>query len=698
MKKDDLLENTSILEAVDNLSSMAELNLEELGHDKGEVDSVLHLQTSHWLDLKNEEKTIKSVKDTFRTVHNYLKYVYKKEGTQLKDKEIQKGVKSIVALAAEAAGKVDQCVKLFKDKKGVSESKEFKDLIDFYEHKILKRFEEVIKSEEDWDDEWSGEADAADIQRRGLKDLETVTKDRDYELFFISKEDGSKFYNKNLIRHIRLVADFDLIIGSLSGDDPFLRIKILQDRMAHEAALFLKREIKGDLDKWIKKAGKFRDNYFVQIFYHSITALLLAANPHNLLIRKVGKGSISYFEDFRKYLRAGLDSIEYEQLIETLAGERDPFFKELLHIVHKLCFFLYMNKPDYSDSFSLLSRVIGREKKKGMVASLSLWNQVLDDHEALHSELKKFPSGPLFKVIDILHGEEVHGFDPYMQDDMPLFLCSLDVGKKEVGLILSAAPLHQKQIDKAVVIGEFLGCMRYAKEEKKKFLLINFQDRTSWKEFARSHALEEFQKNAEVTNCIDVITIPKETDYYAQSDEYLKISSAKEFKKTLLDQVKSGENCGYYFPKEYERESLIKFVNDSIEWIHIRFFGEKEELSRKNRLDYIEIFYNILILKFIKLSEADYVIFSAKDSIDTSAIAAASFYAFMKLLSIGSDWKEDEKELFLNTIFLRAFLIRERTVDNRAMSRGVSMLSVLSGELEMNRTKIVKELKVFGLS
>ena len=319
MKKDDLLENTSILEAVDNLSSMAELNLEELGHNKGEVDSVLHLQTSHWLDLKNEEKTIKSVKDTFRTVHNYLKYVYKKEGTQLKDKEIQKGVKSIVALAAEAAGKVDQCVKLFKDKKGVSESKEFKDLIDFYEHKILKRFEEVIKSEEDWDDEWSGEADAADIQRRGLKDLETVTKDRDYELFFISKEDGSKFYNKNLIRHIRLVADFDLIIGSLSGDDPFLRIKILQDRMAHEAALFLKREIKGDLDKWIKKAGKFRDNYFVQIFYHSITALLLAANPHNLLIRKVGKGSISYFEDFRKYLRAGLDSIEYEQLIETLA-------------------------------------------------------------------------------------------------------------------------------------------------------------------------------------------------------------------------------------------------------------------------------------------------------------------------------------------------------------------------------------------
>ncbi len=692
MKKDDSLETASILEAVDNLSSMAELNLEELGHDKGEAESVLHLQTSHWLDLKNEEKTVKSVKDTFRVVHNYLKYVYKKEGSQLKDKEIQKGVKSIVALATEAAQKVDQCVKLFKDKKGVSESKEFKDLMDFYQHKILKRFEEVIKTEDDWEEEWAGEADAADIQRRGLKDLETVTKDRDYELFFITKEDGSRFYNKNLMRHIRLVADFDLIIGSLSGDDPFLRVKILQDRMAHEKALFLKRELKPDLDKWIRKAGKFRDNYFVQIFYRSIMARLLAANPHNLLIRKVGKGAISYFEDFRNYFRNVVDSIEYQQLIETLEGERDPFFKELLHLVHKLCFFLYMFKPDYSDALSLLSRVIGREQKKGMLPSLSLWNQVLDDHESLYNELKKFPSGPLFKVIDILHGDEINGFDPYMQDDMPSFLGSFDIGKKEVGLILSAAPIIQKQIDKSTVIGEFLGCLRYAKTEKKKFLLINFQDRTSWKEFARSHVLEEFQKEAEITKYLDVITLPKETEYYAQSDEYLKISSAKEFKKTLLDQVKSGESCGYYFPKEYEKDGSLTYMKESIEWIHLRFFANKEDLSRKNRLDFIEIFYNFLILKFIQLTGADYVMFCAKDSIDTSAIAIASFYAFIKLISIGSDWKEGEKELFLESIFLPAFLIRERTVDTRTMSRGISMLSVLSAELETNRTKIIKEL------
>ncbi len=698
MKKTDLLENSSILEAVDNLSSMAELDLSELEEEKGETESQLRLQTSHWLDLKNEEKTVQSVKDTFRVVHNYLKFVYKKEGGELKNAEIQKGVKSIVALATEAASKVDQCVKLFKDKRGVTESKEYKELMDFYEHKILKRFEEVIQSEDQWEEEWSGEEDPADIKRRGLKDLETVTKDRDYELFFILKEDGTKFYNKNLVRHIRLVADFDLIIGSLSGDDPFVKIKIIQDKMAHGESLFLKREIKGELDKWIKKAGKFRDNYFVQLFYRSIMSLLLASNPHNLLLRKVGKSAISYFEDFRNYLRAVLDSIDYEQLMEMQEGERDPFFKELLHIVHKLSFYLYMYSPDYSDAHSLISRVIGREKKKGVIHSLTLWNQVLDDQESLHLELKKFPSGPLFKVLDILHGEENKGFDPYMQEDMPSFLSHMKIHNKEVGLILSANPLHQRNIDKATVIGEFKGCLRYAKEVKKKFLLINFEDRTSWKGFARSLELEELQKNAEYSGALNVITLPKDSDYYAQADEYLKISSAKDFKTMLLEQIVSGASCGFYFPKEFNQEVTSTFSKETIEWIHDRFFAKKEELSRKNRLDFIEIFYNILIMKLIHLTGADYVLFSAKDSIDTSAVAIASFYAFIKLLAIGSDWKEDEKELFLNTIFLRAFLIRERTVDLRTVSRSISMLSVISTELETNRTKIIKELKALGIS
>jgi hypothetical protein len=695
MKQEDLIENSSILEAVDNLSSMAELNVEEFEHQREEKESVLHLATSNWLDLKNEEKTVQSVKNTFKVVHNYLKYIYKKEALHIKDIEVQKGVKSIVALATEAASKVDACVKHFKDKKNVSDCKEFRELIDFYNHKILKRFKEVIESEEAWEEEWAKQEDVADIQRRGLKDLEAVTKDKDYELFFILKEDGTRFYSKNLIRHMRLVADFDLIIGSLSGDDPFLKVKIIQDRIAHEEALFIKKQIKPDLDKWLKIAGKYRENYFVQLFYKSMLALMLASNAQNLLVNKVGRGACGYYADFKNYLRSLLDSMDYNQFIENPDNQNDPFFKDLMSLVHKTCFALYFYKPDYSDALSLLLRVIGRKLKKGVVASLSLWNQVLDDHEALQSELKKFPSGPLFKVLDMFHGEQTLGFDPYLAGDEPSFVADVNINKRPVSLILSAAPLHQKIITKADITGEFLGALRQAKEDKKKFLLLNFEDRTSWKEYERSHSLEELQKNAEFSKCLEVVTLAKQTEFYYQSDEYLKLGKAKEFKKMFIDQISSGETCGFYFSKSQNKMLSITFMEKMMDWIHDRFFGSKKELSRKNRLDFIEIFYNFLILGLIKNSNADYVIFVSKDSVDTSATTVASFYAFMKLLQSGSDWKEEENELFIETIFLRAFLIRERCVDAKSVSRSVSMLSVVSGELEANRLKILKELAKF---
>jgi hypothetical protein len=692
MKQEDLIENSSILEAVDNLSSMAELNIEEFSHDRNEKESLLHLSTANWLDLKNEEKTVESVKNTFKVVHNYLKYIYKKEATQIKDIEVQKGVKSIVSLATEAAAKVDECIKHFKDKKSVIHSKEYRDLIDFYNHKILKRFKEVIESEEAWEEEWSKEEDLADIQRRGLKDLESVTKDRDYELFYILKEDGTRFYSKNLLRHMRLVADFDLIIGSLSGDDPFLKVKLIQDRIAHEEAVFLKKQIKHDLDKWIKKAGKYRENYFVQLFYRSMLGLLLASNSQNLIVNKVGRGAIGYFSDFKNYLRAVLESIEYSQLIENPGEDEDRFFVELLNLIHKTAFTIHFFKPDYSDALSLLLRVIGRKKKTGVIGSFSLWNLVLDDHEALQSELKKFPSGPLFKVLDLFHGEQPVGFDPYINGDEPTFIANLNIDKKEIGLILSAAPLHQNIITKATVTGEFLAALRHAKVEKKKFLVINLEDRTSWKEYERSNVLETLQKNAEFSKCLEVVTIAKQTDFYYQSDEYLKLGKANDFKKIFSEQLRSKEVCGFYFPQKEATESNFKTFESIIDWIHERIFGGKKELSRKNRLDFIEIFYNFMIMNFIKKSDADYVVFLAKDSVDVSATSAASFYAFMKLIQSGSDWKEEENELFIETIFLRAFLIRERCVDAKAVSRAVSMLSVLSGELDANRVKILKEL------
>ena len=220
-KKQD--HDPTILEAVDNLSSMAELDIDSVkggkGEDKAPVD------TMRWLDVVDEKRTINSVKATLKVVLNYLKSLYK-QPKQLKDKSVQKGIISIMNLAEEAADKVEDYGKQCKKKISVRSSKEYVSLLEFYNHKIKPRFDHELQKEKEspQEEEEEEEEDLEDIKRRGLKDLAEVTRDHDYELFYLQKENGGKFFDKSLARHIRLVADFDTIINEFSAYDPLTKV------------------------------------------------------------------------------------------------------------------------------------------------------------------------------------------------------------------------------------------------------------------------------------------------------------------------------------------------------------------------------------------------------------------------------------------------------------------------------------------
>ncbi len=692
-------DDPSILEAVDNLSSMAELEVEEARVEKKEsTDETIRLNVNKWLDPRNEQKSLDSAKNTFKAVQKYLEHVYAKEGKSLKDIEMQKGVRSIIALANEAAFKLDQCRAVFGDKTSVTQTKEFRDLIEFYEKKILKRFEEVIQSEEEWGEEWGGEEDAADIQRRGLKDLESVTRDRDYELFHLTKEDGTRFYNRNLIRHIRLVADFDQLVSSVDGDDPLLKVRLVQDKEAQRASKSIYEHLGNDLDRWIRRAGKFREDPLVQTFFRAIMALLLSANKYNTIMQTSCKPSIAYFADFQYYLRATLYNVDYLSIIENPPEETDPFYENMIEVIHKTCYQLFVHKEDSSDALSLFVKILGLSdvpaSEKSVRSSLSTWNEVLDHHEALHGELTKFPSGPLFKVLDIIHEGPPEDFDPYMNDDRPAERFNLHFGKSHIQVITMGCPTRQAFVHKAEVIPEFVGFLRHMKKHSQKALVINFQDRTSWKEFARCSALEALHATAEFRFEIDIVTFPKDTDFTEQSDTYLKLNNAEEFKQNLLEQFKSEEECGFHFPKYFKRDELHEFANICIDTIHSTFFGKKDILSRKNRLDFIELFTQILIYKFLVVSQATHLFYTAKDGIDIPAVAAATTFALSKILGGSSDWHEEEKESYSSYIFLPALLVRERAVDLRLLSRSVSMLSVVSAELEVSRPQVQKALNM----
>src|SRR3989338_3454066 len=227
MTEEDLTEHTNILEAVNNLSSIAEINLKGVAGKTRPGGQIL--EAHRWFDAKNEVKTIGRVKGTLKTVHKYLKYIYAKETGEVRDPHIQKGIRSIMELAKEAAEKIDTYYSLQGYQK-IAESNEFKSLLDFYKKKILSKFKETLEEEEKWQEELQREEDVLDIQRRGLKDLESVIRDRDYELFYLTKEDGSLFFKTNLLRHIRLVTDFDQIIAAFREEDPLLKLQVFEDR------------------------------------------------------------------------------------------------------------------------------------------------------------------------------------------------------------------------------------------------------------------------------------------------------------------------------------------------------------------------------------------------------------------------------------------------------------------------------------
>ncbi len=671
-------DNLTLMEAVDNLSSMAEL----------EVATPI---PAKWLDPTKLEENQKTVKQTFKVLNNYLHHVYSKEKEQLKDIETQKGIQAIMVLAGEAAQKMDKFSSgLFK---GVTELEEYKDLQQFYLTKIMRRFQEVLETEEAWEKEWGQIASSVlDIERRGLKDLETVRRDKEYELFFIKKEDENPFFNRNLLRHIRLVGDFDETIKGSGGDDPFLKAKVLQDKDVHAAAKEIIKLSLVHIDAFYKEAMRHKEITFVMSLNSALMALMLTANPRNLRENTTGKSSLSYFRDFQIFLRGALNSIEYEKYIST---RPDPFAHTLINLSHSLCCFLFLRISSKKEATDFIHKLIQRGGKI-INEKQPFWSLLLDEDESIRALLRQYPSGPLLKTLDIFREEEAKdGFDPLIQDNLPHQLFTFTYDSADITVLRIPSPTLQEIINKAEVVGEFKGYLRFLKGER--HLLFNLQDRTSWQEHARCVALEEVQKQAEFSKSLTTVTLPKNTEFYTQAATYLDLNDAENFILTFKDQLASGEQCGFYFPPSINQKDLLEFTNAALKLVHNHFFAGRPTLARKVRLDFIEVFYLLLELKIIDLFKPDCCSFTCKDAIDVGAGNAAAFFSFLRMCTSEKEWTTEEKNLVLWILYSPALIIRERAVDPQNFNRTISVLAHIDATLSADRKKILSALTdLFG--
>lgn len=686
-----------IIEAVETLSNIADLEFDQNMGITQEHDLVLHEQkvtyrTVHWLHEKDADQTIAIVKDTFRVILHYLKEFYKKEYGYISDEKTIEGIKTIMVLVGEAAKKLDKYSSLFHQKhaKSVTELKEYKQLQEFYLSRISRKIDEGVLGA------WILALTRRAVPKKpSLKllehkptqtkhifiDLETVKKDTEYELFFLRKEDGSRFFNPRLIRNIKLVCDFGHYFGKTKSDDPFQDLIFWQDQLFHASAKKILKSAHKIFETFGREGSKHKDHELVLLISKAMIALMLSSNPHHLLRNNPAKSCVSYFEDFQFFLREALHSREYQRLIAYLPDQTDKLSLCLLDTIHALSWLFFVSLQGYQDIGKTIQKLLQEAMQEISSEHLThasfVWSQLAAEHTAMTKLLKHHPNGPLSKVLDVLEQGIYHFFDPIRQQNLPSQLYSIYFDERHVMNLHIPIPVHQEFIHKAMINEEFLAFLRYLKTKttNDKHLIFNLQDRTSWREYSRSVLFEELQKREEFNKNLVVVTLSMDTEFFHQLPPYQEDKHANVFIKHFKEHLQD-ENSGFYFPDFIKKAIFPKFVDGMIHTIHRIFFHNKNVLLREERLNFIEIFYTFLQLKIIELIKPESINFACKDGIDIGAVTSSQLYLFLKLIN-QEKLSESEIEYINILLYTPAILIRERLILPERFNRMLNVIKML---------------------
>lgn len=692
----------SIVEAVEALSSIADLEFDrDIGiaqkHELFLQNEKIDYKTVHWLHEAGAQPTVHLVREIFRVILHYLRQFYKKEYGYLTDQKTIEGIKTIMVLVGEAAKKLDKYTDLFHETKAksVMQFKEYKQLQDFYLTKIDRKIDEGVLSK--WILGLSlGKHKESNITLQGATnapeslvetnhvfvDLETVKKDTEYELFFIRKEDGSRFFSPRLLRNIKLVCDFGSYFGNRPNIDPLESIKLWHDRILHACARNMIKSLGDQMQRFYHDMRKHKNQELVILLNKALMALLLSSHAQNLLRHNPTKSCGEYFEDFQNFLRQVLHHKEYQKWLAYPPNDHHQLAHDVMNMIHLLNRGVYVSLQGMQEMIPVINGLVkqatqiqSKEHLEEAIASKAIWNRMSSEYAAMTKLLKHHPNGPLMKVLDILEEDAYHVYDPLMQHNIPNQLYDLHYNEQRINHIRMSAPIYQEAIGKAIIDEEFKGFLRLNNQKGFKHLLFNLQDRSSWREHARCAAIEELQNQAEFNSSLAVVTLATDTDFYHQLAPYHQDNHADIFMAQFKEHI-LGENTGFYFPASIMRDELSTFVDCAFEAIHRIFFSSKNVLVRESRMDFIEIFYLFLQLKVIDWLKPDSFSFSCKDAIDVGESYSAELYAFMKMVN-NIAWNENDWEYFNFILYGPALMIRERIMLPDKFNRMVSAIRTI---------------------
>ncbi|NGX37323.1 MAG: hypothetical protein K1000chlam2_00477 [Chlamydiae bacterium] len=669
-------EELSVMEAVDNLSNMAEIDLKAVPLD---IEEEKISTKVNWRDPRQALRNEPLVKETFRILHRYLQNMVRRDRNAIKDTETQKGINAIMHLAREAVMKMDRYVSLYpKRYKPISKLKEYTDLEKYYRQEILGQIPPTEDVPEDFEEEFKG----IEAEKRGINDLEGVRLDQNYELFFIKNENGKPYFSRSLLRHIRLMGNIDEMISKVEGEDPLLSIREFYDSELYEGAREVLRLVAPHLDEFYKEGKNKKARADVVILNKAIMALRMAANPKNLIENQSFKSCLEYYADFHRFLRDVVDSPEFAQRLLIEEEEQDYFSHIIVKVTHALCYFFFMRIEPKKEGLKLIHKIIERGDEirgpqlmeKADEKELQMWMDLLSEDESLRFLLAHYPNGPIMRTLDAFREEEeFEGYDPLVHFNFPSQLFTFSSKDIHVTVLRLPCPVKQLYINQAEIVKEFTGFLLFLLKELKpdKHLYVNLQNRTSWEEFARCIAIEKCEKQAEYYEALYLMGLAKNSSFFLQNEEYESVGGAPVFMEQFKEQIFSGEACGFYLTENIKLKKIESFIDEAMKTVHKLFFDGKTTLTRLDRLSFIEIFYLVYVLKIIDCAEITSLSFTCKDSIDTGMAQTALFFSFLRLVSSPDPWTKEEKDELLWLLFSPALFVRDRAINQTRFKRAV---------------------------
>jgi len=688
-------------DALANLNALAEMQInsnEPIGiinsHRLVLQEEAYNYKTIDWFVQEDAEELIQSVKETYKTLLDYLKIIYEKNLIKWDDPKCRKGIQAIMVMASDAATKVDKYIELLPKQptiEKIEDSFEYKEFRKFYLEKIVKRFSEELEGERPWEDEWreNEKSFLLDIEKSGLKDFEILKKDEEYELFYFADEEEKPFFDPDLIRNIKLFCDYDEKSFENIEEDPFLKVRIFLDKEFHSSSQQILSDNLEIAEYFKERIHRNIENELIILINKTLFSLMLAANPHNLMTHTFYKSSFEYFYDFQNFLRAVLSSDEYQKIMAYPSDDKTT--KCIKNLVNSICrrFFLRKTaiKQEMIGFIHLLINKGDEIRKYQYPQKVSFWTLVLENDESIRTLLETFPNGPLIKIYEVIKKRESQevSFDPFIQNNAAQKMFEISHSKNQLQMIRCPCPTKQSMIDHAQVIEEFKTLLNSLKEDEK-YLLVNLQNKASYKEAARCSSIDILQKKGDFRDKIIIVTIDKHSDFYHQSGIYINLNKADDFLKIFKKELYSNE-----FTSLFVSDELNKFIDKALDFVHKLFFVNKNVLTRRNRLDFIEIFYNFLILKIIEIQNPKILSFTCKDAIDIGSAQLASFYAFLKLIK-NQEFTKETEDFFRWLVYTYALLVRERAINSTYLIRTVSSLNTIEIEMLAHKNKILKAI------